>query len=918
VKWARPHFLVLCVLAAIASCGAHHAFRNGLLDLRSGWFPRNASGEIVVIAIDPPSIQKFGVWPWPRSFHAALLDKLESAGAREVAFDVDFSSKSNETSDGIFAEALRRGGGSVILPAFKQRSRGGERDDIHVNRPIEILRNASWMALVNVGADRDGIVRQYPYGDVIDGEFVPSMAAMLAGGSQGQQATFHIDFSIRSETIPIVSYSDIIAGNASTLKLLHDKRVLVGGTAIELGDRFTVPGGQIIAGPVLQALAAESILQGRELRQSTAALSLALVAGLAGLMIVLWRRSLVTRLSVLILLTLTLEAGATFVQARAPIVVDTSLFLVAATLYMAASAFYELDIRRLVSQIADSRFNHITMALGDGVVCADSRGLVTVWNRGAVAIFGLDSTHVLGKPIDFLLRADGSGPLEPSSLTQSELLAPGGTVIEVTGRRKDSSTFSAEACFSAWNSPDGLQYGIVVRDISVRKREAERIRYLAEFDTLTGLANRYTLNTRLESELGLAVGRERAIGLLLIDLDTFKEINDTLGHAAGDQVLFETANRLRQFADKAVLVARIGGDEFAVVISGDPSGIQSKAEEIAGQILSAFAQSSLELAGRDVAIRGSIGIAFYPAHAGNSQELLSNADVALYRAKAGGRQRHVCFDQGFRETLERRVKLETELKRALEREEFELYYQPKVALDSGAVVGAEALIRWRHPERGLLPPAEFIQIVNTSPISTSVALWVLKTAATQARVWQRSGSSIRVSLNLSPSLIHSGELTEAVSGLLRETGLSPSLLELEVTEDIVIVDEQQALNTFKQIRQLGVQIAFDDFGTGYASLSYLKKFPLDILKIDRSFVAELRRKRDDAAIVEATIGLGKQFNLSVIAEGIEDAETAAILHEMGCDEGQGYHFGKPMPAWEFARKFLPQVPAAARRDAAAA
>jgi diguanylate cyclase (GGDEF)-like protein len=444
------------------------------------------------------------------------------------------------------------------------------------------------------------------------------------------------------------------------------------------------------------------------------------------------------------------------------------------------------------------------------------------------------------------------------------------------------------------------------------------MRYLDEFDTLTGLANRHTLNKRLDSELATAGTNGHAIGLLLIDLDTFKEINDTLGHAAGDQVLFETASRLNQLTDETELVARIGGDEFAVVVSGDRGDIQGKAENIARRILAAFAQSPLEISGRDVAIRGSIGVACYPAHAGNSQELLSNADVALYRAKAEGRHRHVCFDQGFRETLEKRVKLEAELKRALEREEFELYYQPKVALDSGVVVGAEALIRWRHPERGLLPPAEFIQVVNMSSISTSVALWVLKTAAAQARAWQRAGSSIRVSLNLAPSLIHSGELTEAVSRLLRETGLSPSLLELEVTEDIVLVDEQRALDTFKQIRQLGVLIAFDDFGTGYASLSYLKKFPLDILKIDRSFVAELRQKRDDAAIVEATIGLGKQFNLSVIAEGIEDGETAAILHEMGCDEGQGYHFGKPMPAREFERKFLPQARDPVRRDAAAA
>jgi diguanylate cyclase (GGDEF)-like protein/PAS domain S-box-containing protein len=917
VKWTRPHLLVLCLLAAVTMTGAHHAFRTDILDLRSGWFPRNATGEVVVVAIDTPSIQKVGVWPWPRSLHAELLSALGAAGTREIAFDIDFSSRSNESSDRIFAEALRRAGGSVILPTFKQRIREDGRDRIHVNRPIAILGDASWTALVNVGPDSDGVVRKFPYGDLIDGQFEPSMAAMLAGSSKGLQAAFHIDFSIRPETIPVVSYADVLAGDATALARLRDKRVLIGGTAIELGDRFTVPDGRIIAGPVLQALAAESMLQGRELRPSPPALDVVLVAGLVGLMILLWRRSLVTRLSVLVLLALAMEAGATVLQATMPVIVDTSPFLVATALYLAASAFYELDIRRLIGQIADSRFNHITMALGDGVICTDSHGLVTVWNRGAAVIFGLDAAEVQGKPVDFLLR-DGAGPVTLQALPKADLLAPGGTVMEVTGRRKDGTMFPAEACFSAWHGAEGILYGIVVRDISARKREAAKMRYLAEFDTLTGLANRHTLNTRLDSELANAGTNGHAIGLLLIDLDTFKEINDTLGHAAGDEVLFETASRLNQLTGETELVARIGGDEFAVVIAGDYDNIQGKAEKIARHILAAFAQSLLVISGRDVAIRGSIGIACYPAHGGNSQELFSNADVALYRAKADGRQRFICFDHGFREVLEKRVKLEAELKRALERKEFELFYQPKVALGSGAVVGAEALIRWRHPERGLLPPAEFIQVVNTSPISTAVALWVLRTAAMQARAWQRAGSSIRVSLNLSPSLIHSGELPIAVSGFLSEIGLSPSLLELEVTEDIVLVDEAQALDTFRQIRELGVQIAFDDFGTGYASLSYLKKFPLDILKIDRSFVAELRQKRDDAAIVEATISLGKQFNLSVIAEGIEDAETAAILHEMGCDEGQGYHFGKPMPAREFERKFLPQARDPVRRDAAAA
>ena len=262
--------------------------------------------------------------------------------------------------------------------------------------------------------------------------------------------------------------------------------------------------------------------------------------------------------------------------------------------------------------------------------------------------------------------------------------------------------------------------------------------------------------------------------------------------------------------------------------------------------------------------------------------------------------------------------MEAELKLASERHEFELFYQPKVDMRDGKIVGAEALIRWHHPQKGLQQPGSFMPVVNNSEISTEVALWVLISACEQGRKWHERGCPIRVGVNLSPSLVHSGNLPIAVDRVLKETGFLPSLLELEVTEDIVLGDEAQAKSTFEKIRNLGVRIAFDDFGTGFASLTHLKKFPMDVLKIDRSFVSELRHKRDDAAIVRATIGLSKEFDLEVIAEGIEDAETAAILVEMGCIEGQGYYFGKPMPAAEFEKRFFPTTPTVVENTATAA
>jgi EAL domain-containing protein (putative c-di-GMP-specific phosphodiesterase class I) len=308
-------------------------------------------------------------------------------------------------------------------------------------------------------------------------------------------------------------------------------------------------------------------------------------------------------------------------------------------------------------------------------------------------------------------------------------------------------------------------------------------------------------------------------------------------------------------------------------------------------------------------IKLSIGAAVFPAHGRTAEELLSNAHLALRRAKASKGGGHVLFQPAVREELEARLALEAELVHAIEHRQFELFYQPQVHLGDSRLIGAEALIRWRHPERGLVPPGAFMPVVNTSSISDKIAHWVMETACRQARVWEKAGHALRIGINLSPSQLHGGDLAESVAELLASTGLTPSLLELEVTEDILLVDERRVLDTFQRIQDLGVRIVFDDFGTGYASLSYLKKFPLDGLKIDRSFVLELLSNPDDAAIVSSTIGLSKQLGLSVIAEGIENGATADLLATMGCEEGQGYYFGRPLPVSDLEKQFSLSMPA---------
>jgi diguanylate cyclase (GGDEF)-like protein/PAS domain S-box-containing protein len=912
VKRYRPHILVVIALAIVLSTGWHGSLRNALTDLRFAWQSREASGNVVVVAIDAPSIDQIGVWPWPRRLHAELLHRLDAAGVHDIAFDVDFSTPSDPASDEAFVRALRDVGGSTILPSFKQPMPNG--GAVHVNRPLKQFSNQSWPAVVNVAVEPDGLVRRYPFGEKLGDAVMPSMAVVLAGQDVNRRPPFLLDFSIRAASIPAVSYVDVLRGDTATLAKLKDKKVVIGATALELGDRFSVPNGKIISGPVLQALAAESILQNRMLRWTS---DIGMILGLGAiclLMMYSWRRVAPgIRVAILVAAGASVELVAALVQARWPLVIDTSLLHIAIIAYLTAIALDEIDFRRLLGRIAESRFHRMAMSLGDGLVCTDEEHRITVWNPGASAIFGYMPAEIIGRPFETLcaLPADGSARPSMHDAARQALLVPGGAVVvEFEGRRKNGETFPVEASFSGWQGTDGFQYGAILRDISVRKREAERIRYLAEHDALTGLANRNMLHVRLADLISAAEQRSSGVALLVLGLDGFQEINDMLGHSAGDLVIRAVAERLRREVDGKAIVARLSGDEFAIAV--DCAEIGEPIAAFAERIAHAF-EAPLAAGTREHRVGISVGVAVYPDGGQTADDLLSNGHLALSRAKATRRGSHVIFESAIRQELENRLTLESELALAVERGEFELFYQPQVRLIDGGLVGAEALIRWRHPVRGYVSPGEFMPVVNTSALSERIANWVMETACRQARAWELSGNGVRVAINLSPSQLQSGDLAHSVAALLEMTGLTPSLLEIEVTEDILLHDERRVLAMFKRIQELGVRVLFDDFGTGYASLSYLKKFPLDGLKIDRSFVFGLLANSDDAAIVGSTIGLSKQLGLTVLAEGIENKATADFLVSMGCEEGQGYFFGRPMPAEAFAKQFL-----AAGREAASA
>ncbi|WP_305041005.1 putative bifunctional diguanylate cyclase/phosphodiesterase [Geoalkalibacter sp.] len=426
-----------------------------------------------------------------------------------------------------------------------------------------------------------------------------------------------------------------------------------------------------------------------------------------------------------------------------------------------------------------------------------------------------------------------------------------------------------------------------------RARSEKTIEYMAFYDPLTGLANKRLFLDRLEHALPQARRAQRFPAVLFLDLDRFRNVNDTLGHAAGDQLLKEVGRRLQLTLRKDDTVARLGGDEFLILL---PNIRQAEdAAQVAEKIIAAL-RLPFDIHGFELHLAASIGIAIFPFDGETTDGLLKNADTALNRAKELGRNNFQFYLAEMNESSLSRLGLESQLRKALERGELRLHFQPQYEVAGTMLVGLEALLRWEHPERGMVSPAEFIPLAEETGLIVPMGEWVLRQACAQNRAWQLAGfAPLRVAVNISARQFHQYDLVRLVRNVLAETGLDPQWLELEITESLIMQDSQGAVQKLSQLRELGVQIAIDDFGTGYSSLSYLKKFPIQTLKIDRSFVKDLSRNRDDAAIVDAVIALAHSLGMDVVAEGVETVDQLHLLHGKKCNRVQGFFFHPPLP-----------------------
>jgi len=534
--------------------------------------------------------------------------------------------------------------------------------------------------------------------------------------------------------------------------------------------------------------------------------------------------------------------------------------------------------------------------VGQAVIATDLQGQITYWNHAAEALYGWQADDVVGRDIAEIIPMQKT-PTQAAEIRQriavGELWAG-----EFVVQRKDGSVFPAFVTDSPVCDDDGVPIGMigVSVDISERKQLEQRLLHQAFHDALTGLPNRNLFLDRTRHALSLSRRNDQAVAVLFLDLDNFKIVNDSLGHDVGDQLLVTVAERILGCLREGDTAARLGGDEFAVLLENlDTAGA---AAVVAQRLLEAL-RSPLNLGGHEMFVTPSIGIAIGTASAELAENLLRDADVAMYTAKRNGRARFEIFEPAMGSTALERLELEQDLRRAIERDELALHYQPVVDLSEGSLAGFEALLRWDHPTRGRIAPDVFIPVAEETGLVVPIGSWALRTACHQLRDWQHAwpdSQGINISVNLSGRQFKEPGLAKLVAQVLRETGLAPGCLNLEITETIMMADEVGTSAVLRELEQLGVTLAIDDFGTGYSSLGMLRHFPVDTLKIDRSFVDELGAGSDDSVIVAGVVGLAHGLGLRVVAEGVETLGQLERLHDLGCDLGQGYYFARPLPA----------------------
>jgi diguanylate cyclase (GGDEF)-like protein len=912
----RIHLVVLAALfTALAAVDVATVFRpahNALVDARMRGFPIEASGDIVYVAIDSRSLDALGVWPWPRQVHARIIDSVFAAGAAELFLDVDLSARSTEAADAALANAIADATGTVILPMFLARQQFGT-EAVASNLPLPEFRDGAWLAAINLSADPDGRVRNYPYGLTVDGEWIPSAAALMSGVFGTPGSTFAINYAIRPDTAPTTSVIDIVRG-ASGLDL-RGKSVIVGAEAVELRDAVSVPVYGILSGAQIRLLASETLVQNVALRRINRWPAI-VVVGLGAVLLGWQSRGSVPRmLFCLIGLAIMVEVVALWLHVQHAIVLSTPVLLAMLFVSKIVFAGRELGLRswlahrhliaqgnveRILDQVIDDSSDAILIA-------ADDMRPLRISNS-ARALFEMPPGDDLGT-LDEIVPADVVAACRDAIASVDDHSAAATVARELSFARDGEIR-----CIEYSVTPSrlrGIERGpertasqvvvsIVARDVTLDRAQRMALDRLARFDALTGALNRSELLERLAAHLADG-GRGAAV--LAFDVRRLRTINETLGRSMADALLVAMVRRVDATQLPVSPVGRLGGDRFAVFTLGAASATDA---ECVADALAHAARAPFHLG--EHTVRSGIRVGIAPGRDTiDAEMMLLEAEHALDECRFRSGADRCVFNRATFERQARARRIERAQWTSIAGHEVFVFLQPQVRMSDGGLIGAEALSRWTHPAMGAISPGEFIPIAESSGFIDLLGQWVLREACRCAATWARE---LSIAVNVSPLQFRRTDLAGEVAQALDATGLEPSRLCLEITESVFVDSGPEVLLTLWRLREMGVLLALDDFGSGFSSLGYLARLPINKLKLDQVFARGLANAPYHEAVIRSVVPLCRELGVTLLVEGVEGAAEARRLRELGSVEAQGYHYGRPMPEADFL-DLVGRVPAAA-------
>lgn len=932
-SWVRnllpPFILIILGLLLSYSQGLERVDRF-VYDAFSSRVTRPPSESIVIVAIDEQSLSQYGQWPWPRRVHADLIDKLSIGGARAIGFDIIIAEpgRQNGQDDILLAEAVARSG-RVIMPVFAEWNPAGS--SLHLTKPIEpVTKGVAELGHVDFELDSDGIMRRtflragigHPEWDAFSLSMLrlayPDRLQSLPGtrnrsldtavpGNWVRDYEILLPFAGKPGHYRQISYAEFLAPEFDPTAV-KGKFVLVGTTASGLSDSLPTPvSGESVpmSGVEINANLLDTLENGLAIVPMGTIGSLLLTALL--IIVPLYTLSLFSERILLVVVGGCLFA---ILSITVFLLVKMQVWFPPVSALVAVLLSYPLWMWDRLESLLKKLFKErerafVTLhSIGDGVITTDVDCRIEYLNPAAEKLTGYRNTEAIGLQINEIFPVITEDEREKpcavvrDCIAKSEIIHMQAEAVfyDRVGNEHIVQVTAGPLMDEAGNSL-GAVFGI--SDVTEKKQALQRLTYQATHDYLTDLPNRSLLFDRLSQAITRAHRSGKSVAILFLDLDNFKKVNDQLGHSGGDSLLKMVGKRLKEACRSGDTVARLGGDEFVVLLE------ELKDLRVTATVAEKFLhllKPPFSVAGNEFYITGSIGISVYPKDGTGVEELMKNADIAMYEAKKSGRNNYLFFSDEMNDLIQKKLRLETDLRAALAGSELQLYYQPQVRLSDNKIIGVEALLRWISDDRQVISPSSFIPVAEESGLILPLSEWVMQTACRQARLWQdEMQESLCMAINISPRHFRDENFSSRLRGIIGQTGIDPKKLDLEITESLIMQDVDRSVDIMRNFKSLGGTVSIDDFGTGYSSLSYLKKFPLDKLKIDKSFVDEIDINQKDEGLAKTIITMGHGLGLTVVAEGVETKRQLEKLRELGCDIIQGYYYSRPLPADEMTQ-----------------